>query len=42
MTFQTAVAQAELEAREYAGHYYRVAFDRPDGTTVTSRPPAPS
>jgi len=26
VTFQTAVAQAELEAREYAGHYYRVAF----------------
>ncbi len=28
VTFQTAVAQAELEAREYAGHYYRVAFHR--------------
>jgi valyl-tRNA synthetase len=27
VTFQTAVAQAELESREYAGHYYRVAFD---------------
>jgi len=26
VTFQTAVAQAELEAREYPGHYYRVAF----------------
>jgi len=26
VTFQTAVAQAELEAREYAGHYHRVAF----------------
>ncbi len=28
VTFQSAVAQAELEAREYAGHYYRVAFHR--------------
>jgi valyl-tRNA synthetase len=28
VSFQTAVAQAELEAREYAGHYYRVAFHR--------------
>ena len=26
VTFHTAVAQAELEAREYPGHYYRVAF----------------
>ena len=26
VTFQTAVAQAELEAREYAGAYHRVAF----------------
>ena len=26
VTFATAVAQAELEAREYPGHYYRVAF----------------
>ncbi len=35
VTFQTAVAQAELEAREYAGHYHRVAFHAgaggPDG-----------
>ncbi|NUS41757.1 MAG: valine--tRNA ligase, partial [Terrabacter sp.] len=31
VTFQTAVAQAELEAREYPGHYHRVAFHRPDG-----------
>ncbi|MET3963247.1 valyl-tRNA synthetase [Marmoricola sp. OAE513] len=31
VTFQTAVAQAELEAREYAGAYHRVAFHRPDG-----------
>ncbi|MCV2396036.1 valine--tRNA ligase [Actinotalea sp. M2MS4P-6] len=26
VTFQTAVAQAELEAREYPGHFHRVAF----------------
>src|SRR5690242_1647950 len=26
VTFHTAVAQAELEAREYPGHYYRVSF----------------
>jgi valyl-tRNA synthetase len=41
VTFQTAVAQAELEAREYAGHYHRLAFHRPDGTPVfieTTRP----
>ncbi len=41
VTFQTAVAQAELEAREYAGHYYRVSFHRPDGEPVwieTTRP----
>ena len=41
VTFQTAVAQAELEAREYAGHYHRVAFHRPDGSPVhveTTRP----
>ena len=31
VTYQTAVAQAELEAREYAGHYHRVAFHRGDG-----------
>ncbi|MFT4010562.1 MAG: class I tRNA ligase family protein, partial [Nocardioidaceae bacterium] len=31
VTFQTAVAQAELEAREYPGFYHRVAFHRPDG-----------
>ncbi len=28
VTFQTAVAQAELEAKDYAGHYHRVAFHR--------------
>jgi valyl-tRNA synthetase len=41
VTFQTAVAQAELEAREYAGAYHRVAFHRPDGGRVfveTTRP----
>ncbi|HEX7716582.1 MAG TPA: valine--tRNA ligase, partial [Marmoricola sp.] len=41
VTFQTAVAQAELEAREYAGAYHRVAFHRPDDTPVfieTTRP----
>jgi valyl-tRNA synthetase len=26
VTFQTAVAQAELEAKDYPGHYHRVAF----------------
>lgn len=31
VTFQTAVAQAELEARDYPGHYHRVAFHRTDG-----------
>ncbi|WP_370288062.1 valine--tRNA ligase [Nocardioides sp.] len=41
VTFQTAVAQAELEARDYAGAYHRVAFHRPDGQKVfieTTRP----
>jgi valyl-tRNA synthetase len=41
VTFQTAVAQAELEAREYPGHYHRVAFHKPDGSPVhieTTRP----
>ena len=33
VTFQTAVAQAELEAREYAGAYHRVAFHRPPTAT---------
>jgi valyl-tRNA synthetase len=40
-TFQTAVAQAELQARDYPGAYHRVAFRRPDGTPVyieTTRP----
>ncbi len=41
VTDQTAVAQAEIEAREYPGHYHRIAFHRPDGTPVhieTTRP----
>ena len=41
VTFQTAVAQAELEAREYPGFFHRVAFHRPDGTPIhieTTRP----
>lgn len=41
ITFHTAVAQAELEARDYPGHYHRVAFHRPDGEPVyieTTRP----
>ncbi|MGZ4478582.1 MAG: valine--tRNA ligase, partial [Nocardioidaceae bacterium] len=40
VTFQTAVAQAELEAREYAGHYHRVAFHGPAGPVYieTTRP----
>ncbi|MBI4900125.1 MAG: valine--tRNA ligase, partial [Actinobacteria bacterium] len=40
-TFQTAVAQAELQARDYPGAYHRVAFRRPDGSPVhieTTRP----
>ena len=31
VTFQTAVAQAELEARDYPGAYHKVAFHRTDG-----------
>ena len=41
VTFQTAVAQAELEARDYPGHYHTVTFHRPGGETVaieTTRP----
>ncbi len=41
ITFQTAVAQAELEARDYPGHYHRVAFHRDGGEPVyieTTRP----
>jgi valyl-tRNA synthetase len=42
VTFQTAVAQAELEARDYPGHFHRLAFQRTDdGTPLhieTTRP----
>jgi valyl-tRNA synthetase len=38
VTYQTAVAQAELEAREYPGHYYRVAFHT-SGDRAESRSP---
>ncbi|MCC2592583.1 valine--tRNA ligase [Tessaracoccus sp. OS52] len=41
VTFQTAVAQAELEARDYPGHYHRVAFHRDGADPVhieTTRP----
>src|SRR5215217_7598954 len=40
VTFQTAVAQAELEAREYPGAYHRVAFHGPQGPVYieTTRP----
>jgi valyl-tRNA synthetase len=40
VTFQTAVAQAELESREYAGHYHRIAFHGPEGPVYieTTRP----
>ena len=39
VTFQTAVAQAELEAREYAGAYHRVAFHGEARPGLSSRPP---
>jgi len=40
VTFQTAVAQAELEAREYPGHFHRVAFHGDTGPVYieTTRP----
>jgi valyl-tRNA synthetase len=41
VTFQTAVAQAELEARDYPGHFHKVNFHQADGTPVqieTTRP----
>ena len=41
VTYQTAVAQAELEDREQRGAFYRVAFHRPDGgraVVATTRP----
>ncbi|MFZ0325303.1 MAG: valine--tRNA ligase [Actinomycetes bacterium] len=40
VTFQTAVAQAELEARDYPGHFHRVAFHGEAGAVhiETTRP----
>lgn len=40
VTFQTAVAQAELESREYPGEYYSLAFHGQEGDVVieTTRP----
>lgn len=41
VTFQSAVAQAELEARDYPGAFHKVSFHKPDGGTVeieTTRP----
>jgi valyl-tRNA synthetase len=41
ITYRTAVAQAELEDRERAAAYHRLAFHKPDGTDVhieTTRP----
>ncbi|MGO1666120.1 valine--tRNA ligase [Flaviflexus sp.] len=40
VTFQTAVAQAELEAREYPGAYHKIAFHGEAGDVVieTTRP----
>ncbi|MDU0968656.1 MAG: valine--tRNA ligase [Actinomycetaceae bacterium] len=32
VTFQTAVAQAEVESRDYAGDYHALAFHRSDGS----------
>jgi valyl-tRNA synthetase len=40
VTFQTAVAQAELEAREYPGAYHRIAYHGAEGPVYveTTRP----
>jgi valyl-tRNA synthetase len=40
VTFQTAVAQAELEDREYAGAFHRISFHGPNGPVFieTTRP----
>ncbi|MDO9379056.1 MAG: valine--tRNA ligase [Nocardioidaceae bacterium] len=40
VTFQTAVAQAELEARDYPGAYHRIAYHGSDGPVFveTTRP----
>ena len=32
VTFQTAVAQAELESRQYPGQYHKLAFHKADGS----------
>ena len=37
VTFQTAVAQAELEARDYPGAYHRVAFQPAGSGPVVHR-----
>ena len=42
VTFQTAVAQAELEARDYPGHFHQHPFHAPPEPRSTSRPRAPS
>src|ERR671929_203420 len=34
VSFQTAVAQAELEDRERPGAFHRISFHRPDGQNV--------
>jgi len=36
VTFQTAVAQAELEARDYPGHFHKVAFHRVSPATTSA------
>ncbi len=38
VTFQTAVAQAELEARDYPGHYHSLAFHRSDADGAAGLP----
>src|SRR6201999_3634151 len=41
VTFQTAVAQAELEDRDTPGAFHRISFHAPDGSPVwieTTRP----
>ena len=41
ITFQTAVAQAELEARDYPGYYHKIAFHLENNTDIyieTTRP----
>jgi valyl-tRNA synthetase len=40
VTFQTAVAQAELESRDYPGHFHRIAFHGAHGPVYieTTRP----